>query len=287
MSDEYRFYDLRRQVGSPDISLLLPEWQDGRERVLVLSPHDDDALLGAGYLMLACLARGADVHVCIFCDGRAGYSQPEQRETIVATRRQETLAAYKALGLTEGQVHSLGYPDFSLVSYVGWWLDSTREGTLSEVIPLLRRVGVTRLLIPNGYREHSDHSAAYDVGRFDGVQAGDPVLADWGPACAIRSTLQYSVWGDLSPEDALVSGADPEIRANRAIVAPYSAEDMIAQSVSAWRSQGQIISGLREQRRGRDCGLGMMELYIALEPRPKLNYAPYAELIRKLPVTAS
>jgi len=285
--DEYRFYNLRRQVGSPDIKVLFPEWRDGQERVMVFSPHDDDALLGAGYLMLACLARGAEVHVCIFCDGRAGYSRPEQRATIVATRRQETLRAYRSLGLADEQVHPLGYPDFSLVSYVGWWLDGAREGTLSQILPLLRRLGITRLLIPNGYREHSDHTAAYEVGRFDGVQAGDPVLADWGPACAIRSTLQYSVWGDLSPEDALVCGADPLIRANRAIVAPYGAEDRIADAVSAWESQGQIIAGLREQRRERDCGIGMIELYTDMEPRPKLNYAPYADLIRKLPYSRS
>ncbi len=285
MIDEYRFYDLRRQVGSRDIDLLFPEWQDAREVVMVLSPHDDDAMLGAGYAILACLARGAEVHVSIFCDGRAGYSKPEQRETIVATRRAETLRAYGSLGLSEEQVHPLGYPDFSLVSYVGWLLDDKREGTLREIIPLFRRLGITRLLIPNGYREHSDHTAAYEVGRFDGVQAGDPVLADWGPACAIRSTLQYAVWGDLSPEDALVAGAAPQIRANRAIVAPYSAEDKISQALSAWESQAQIISGLTEARRERDCGQGMMEIYVAMDPRPKLDYAPYAELIRKLPVS--
>jgi len=287
MIDEYRFYDLRRGMGSPDISMLFPEWQDGHERVLILSPHDDDALLGAGYAMLACQARGAEVHVCIFCDGRAGYSRPDQRETIVATRRSETLRAYSSLGLAKEQIHALGYPDFSLVSYIGWCLSSNREGALRKVIPLLRRLSITRLLIPNGYREHSDHSAAYDIGRFDGVQAGDPVLADWGTVSVVRNTLQYSVWGDLSPEDALVAGADPHIRANRAIVAPYSAEEHINRGLAAWQSQGQIIAGLREQRRERDCGQGMMELYIALDPRPKLDYAPYAELIRRLPIGTS
>jgi hypothetical protein len=285
--NEYRFYDLRCQVGSSDIGLLLPEWEDGHEKVMVLSPHDDDALLGAGYAILACLARGAEVHICILCDGRAGYSSPEQRETIVVTRRSETLRAYGSLGLTEGHIHSLGYPDFSLVSYIGWCLSSNREGSLRKIIPLFRRLGITRLLIPNGYREHSDHTAAYEVGCFDGVQAGDPVLADWGPTCAIRSTLQYSVWGDLSPEDALVAGANPRIRANRAIVAPYGAEDTISRAIAAWESQGEIIADLRRQRRERDCGQGMMELFLALEPRPRLDYAPYAELIRKLSLVPS
>ena len=116
------------------------------------------------------------------------------------------------------------------------------------------------------------------------MQAGDPVGADWGAPSEIRSALQYSVWGDLSPEDALIHGDDPRIRANRAIVAEYGLETKIGQALAEWESQGQIIRGLLEARRDRDCGLGMMELYIDLDPRPKLDYAPYGELIRSLTV---
>jgi hypothetical protein len=139
-------------------------------------------------------------------------------------------------------------------------------------------------MIPNGYREHSDHEAAYDAGRYDGVQAGDPVLVDWGTPCSIKSTVQYAVWGDLLPEDALVSGEDTRIRANKAIVADYGLERTIAEALAQFESQGQIIQGLLAQRRERDCGLGMMELYLSLDPRPKLEYGPYAQLIRSLPV---
>ncbi len=60
--------------------MLFPDWRPGDEHVVVLSPHDDDALLGAGYLILAALANGAKVSAVIFCDGRAGYSAPAGRE---------------------------------------------------------------------------------------------------------------------------------------------------------------------------------------------------------------
>ncbi len=278
------FYDLRRGLGSRDIALLFPAWRGAAERLLVLSPHDDDALLGAGYAIAAALEQGAQVNVAIFCDGSAGYSRPEDKETIVATRRRETINAFQVLGLEQERIFYLGYPDFSLVSYIGWKLSSGREGTLRPVISLMRRLGITRLLIPNGYREHLDHEAAYDIGRYDGVQAGDPVGADWGAPTPVRNVLQYAVWGDFAPEDVLLAGGDPRIRANRAIVAPYAVEEKIALALKEWRSQGQIIEGLLAARRERDCGIGMMELYMALDPRPKLDYGPYRPLLRALPV---
>jgi len=281
---DFIFYDLRKRTGRRGINVLFPDWDAGDERVMILSPHDDDALLGAGYAIAACLSHGGDVHVCIFCDGSAGYSRPDQKETIVQVRRRETVSAYSLMGMPKENVHPLVYPDFSLVSYVGWRLSAGGEGTLAGLIPLLRSRRITRLMIPNGYREHSDHEAAYDAGRYDGVQAGDPVLVDWGAPSPIKSTLQYAVWGDLSPEDALLEGGDLSIRANRAIVADYAVEERIAAALAQFESQGQIIQGLLAQRRERDCGIGMMELYISMDPRPKLEYEPYARLIRSLPV---
>jgi hypothetical protein len=282
--DRFRYYDLRAGRGSHDINVLFPDWSPEDERLLVVSPHDDDALLGAGYAIAAAQEEGGVAHVAICCDGSAGYSRVEDRETIVEVRRRESMAAYGAFGIPAGRVHYLGYPDFSLGGYSGWKLPSGRLGTLQPFVTLLRRIQATRLMIPNGYREHMDHEAAYDLGRYDGIQAGDPVGVDWGEPSAIRNVLQYAVWADLSPEDALVAGAPTDIRANRALVAPYALEDRIADSLAAWQSQQQIIAGLLRQRRERDAGNGMIELYVALDPRPKLDYGPYVKLLGRLPV---
>ena len=45
----FSYYDLQRQRRSKDINLVFPDWKEGDERVVVLCPHDDDGLLGAGY----------------------------------------------------------------------------------------------------------------------------------------------------------------------------------------------------------------------------------------------
>ncbi|MGI6209359.1 MAG: PIG-L family deacetylase, partial [Anaerolineae bacterium] len=83
---DFRYYDLRSRIKSNDISLIFPGWEPGNERVAVLTPHDDDGALGAGYLTMAALANGADVFVLVFCDGWAGYSTPEEASTIVEVR---------------------------------------------------------------------------------------------------------------------------------------------------------------------------------------------------------
>ncbi len=279
---EYVYLDLQQQLVGHDIDTLFAEWRPGDERLLVLSPHDDDALLGAGYAMRVCRDLGAEVYVCIMCDGRAGYSREEERDSIVQVRIEESRRAYAAVGVDERHLVHLGFPDFSLRNFVGLLLSGGELGAMRSVVELLRRARITRLMIPNGYREHSDHQAAYDTGRYDGVQAGDPVAVDWGAPYAIKSTLQYSVWGDFCPEDALVQGRDPAIRANRALVVQQEVEDSIAQALAEWRSQGAIIADLLLARRSRACELGLMELYIAMDPRPALDYRPYARLIRSI-----
>ena len=284
MGDEpFVYYSLRQGTGSQDIDLLFPGWRPGEEKVVVLSPHDDDGVLGAGYAILAALANGAEVYVIIFCDGWAGYSTPEERDTIVARRRLETIAAYASLGVPEDRVLRFDYPDFSLWPWLGWHLPGGEKGTTARFLARMRALGPTRLLLPNGYREHMDHEAAFRVGAYDGPQIGDAILAEWGLAEPVRSTLQYAVWGDFSPEDALVSGAAVDLRANQAIVTSAQMEAKIGLAVRSFASQRRVIEGIMAARHtNRVRGDRAIELYLAFDPRPPLDYGPYHHLIDEI-----
>ena len=77
--DRFAYYDLERSEAGEDIALLFPGWQPGDERVVVLSPHDDDGLLGAGYAVQAAEANEGAAYLLILCDGSAGYSTTSQR----------------------------------------------------------------------------------------------------------------------------------------------------------------------------------------------------------------
>jgi len=280
---DFRYVDFDRRALSPEIATLFPDWVPGDERVMVFCPHDDDGPLGAGYAILAAQANGGEVFVGIFCDGWAGYSTPAEASTIVAQRAEETVQAYAQLGIAADHILRLNYPDFGLWPRIGWRLPDDRPGTMAQTVPALRRLRITRLLVPNGYREHIDHEATYRIGAYDGPQAGDAILAEHGPASPIRSFAQYAVWADLSPEDALVQGRPAYLRANRAIVAPPSVEETITAAVRCWASQQQVIAGIMAARRAHRVRHGRaVELYLAFDPRPTLDYTPYHALIAQI-----
>jgi hypothetical protein len=280
--DGFAYYDLQLMKSSHDIAVLFPGWHPDDERLVILSPHDDDGLLGAGYVTLAAQANGGEVYLLILCDGSAGYSTPEEKETVVATRQAETLAAYRALNLDETHVLRCDYPDFSLEKYLGRCLPDGSPGTMQRILPELRRLRVTRLLMPNGYREHVDHEATERIGRYDGPQVGDPILADLGMAPPVRSVLQYAVWGDFSPEDALVHGRSPTLRANRALLAPAEAEAQMEEGLRAFHSQARIIDGLMRARETRRHGDRWLEVYLAFDPRPQMDYQAYHATITQI-----
>ena len=86
---KFTYCDLNKKTVTNDINDIFPGF--GKNEVLaVMSPHDDDAIIGAGYAMLAAKEAGADVYVVIFCRGDAGYSTVEEKDTIEAVREKET-----------------------------------------------------------------------------------------------------------------------------------------------------------------------------------------------------
>ena len=279
---DFTFVDLREKKASPDIEVLFPGWRENDERVAIFSPHDDDGVLGPGYLLQAIPFFGGEVHVVIFCNGSGGYSIVEHKPIITALRARETLRAYAVLGIDSAHIHRLDYDDYSLWPFIGWKLEHG-EGTLRKILPLLRRLRITRVLLPNGYREHLDHLAAFMVGAFDAPQAGDPVMADWGEPSPVCSVLQYAVWSDFEPEDAILSGDDVSVRANRALVAPEEAEAKIRQAMGAFQTQAQIVTGLMEQRKERELKSGKyVEIYYAFDPRPRCEYGKYLRRIQEI-----
>ena len=276
------YYDLDKGIRSTDISLIFDDWSGEDERIAVLSPHDDDALLGAGYLLLAAMSEGCEPYVLIFCDGRGGYSSIDEKDKIVSIRRGESANAYERLGIKRENIIRFDYPDFSLKPNIGWILPDGREGTTVRTIKTLREIKPTRLLIPNEYREHMDHEALSYIGSYDGPQVGDAILVDVARPSKIKGFLKYSVWGDFSPEDALMSGRDPALRGNVAIKAEREVEEKIIQALKEFRSQEKIIDQLVKKRSERIVNGGYIEVYLKFNPRPSIEYKEYKKKILEI-----
>ena len=279
---EYSYLDIRNEKFG-GIEVLFPDWQPGDERVCVYSPHDDDAILGAGYAIRAALDAGAEVCMFIVCNGDCGYSTVEEKDTIVETRHRETVNVYRAFGIPEENIIFLNDPDFSALSYMGRKLCPTREGHFRTTITELRRRRITRILAPNHYHEHVDHIAAAMMAMYDAPQAGDAHSVDWADPYPVRSTAQYSVWAELDPEDALVAGRDTSLRADTVLIASPEVEEKVFEGLREYVSQQAIIADLLEQRKARKLPDGrFIEVYRRFDPRPKLDFEPYKRLLGKL-----
>lgn len=279
---KYTYYNTDTKNITNDINEIFPGYSDN-EVLAVMSPHDDDAVIGAGYAMLAAKNAGAEVYVVIFCRGDAGYSTEEEKNTIEDVRKKETFDCYNRLGIAPENIIRLNFPDFSAIGNLGWQKADGTPGEMPTLLRFLREKKVTRVMIPNHYHEHVDHLAAYLMSSFDTPQAGDAALVDYGIPRAVKSTLQYSVWADLDPEDALVKGRPSDIRANRIVKVSSDVEKKINEAISAYISQEEIIESLVNSRKERKTSSGdYIEVYIALDCRPKISFTQYIEWIESL-----
>ena len=276
---QFTYCDINNKTFTEDINLLFPNFSKN-EVLAVMSPHDDDAIIGAGYAMLAAQKAGAEVYVVIFCRGDAGYSTAEEKATIEDVRKAETVACYGRLGIPEDHILRMNYPDFSAISHWGWTLATGDAGDMPTLLRFFREKKVTRVMIPNHYHEHIDHLAAHLLSSFDVPQAGDACLVDYGTPHPVVSTLEYSVWADLDPEDALVQGRPAELRANRILMVSPAVEKAIDYAIEAYVSQEKIIEGLVNARKERQTPDGnYIEVYLTIDCRPKIKLQPYIDWI--------
>ncbi|MHA2501401.1 MAG: PIG-L deacetylase family protein [Candidatus Kariarchaeaceae archaeon] len=172
------------------------------ERVLFLSPHDDDALIGCGGLISQLAEQGTDVSVVVLTDGGLGYSSVEDKLDIAERRKQEALEAYTTLGAS---VQFLGYPDMDLRNYQNWTAIDGSPGGYQQILKLVREFRPDMALLPNLNDRHPDHQAAYEIGRTAVWQAGETIAVDFGTPHRVDQVLMYQVWDDLEGQSHVFS----------------------------------------------------------------------------------
>jgi LmbE family N-acetylglucosaminyl deacetylase len=123
-----------------------PSWTPPDGDLLVVAPHPDDEVLGAGGLMRAWVARGAKVSVLSVSDGEAAF--PE-RCAPGSVRREELTEALRKLCPTYVAVTRLGLPDGRITQH----LNRLRNSLLSLAS------GPVTLIAPYEHDGHPDHAA--------------------------------------------------------------------------------------------------------------------------------
>jgi len=136
-------------------------------RLLVLAPHPDDEVLGAGGVVEAVLRSGGDVAVVVATDGEAGSHKAVNGGRLAEQRRAETRHALAQLGVASDAVTFLGYRDGTLASAwsEGWTAAKREDGEASassvvaDLRAALRATAPTSIALPMPMDGHPDHQA--------------------------------------------------------------------------------------------------------------------------------
>ncbi len=208
------------------------------EHLVIISPHDDDAVLGTGGLIKARSDLRLKTTVLILTDGSLGYSTPKEKDTIVKTRRAETAKCYESLG---ADVVFLGFPDMGLHPYRCWETPDGKEGAYQTVIAKLRELSATALLIPNPADRHPDHKAAYDIAKVAAFQASEPVAADLGKPIELEHVFCYAVWDRLQEETHEHQLTTEQLNAKKEALAAYVSQAKIIQDLTVRLKNKEIL----------------------------------------------
>lgn len=124
------------------------------KRVLVLSPHPDDAELGCGGTMSRLRAEGTDVIVLRFSDCPNGRSASE-----VAALRAEAAKSASVIGFVERWLPSVLVGSLCLPNR---HFPQHRQAILDWLIDMRGELSPDAVFAPSSYDTHQDHGAVHD-----------------------------------------------------------------------------------------------------------------------------
>ena len=118
------------------------------QRILVLSPHPDDDVIGCGGTLHHCHLKGADITSVYLTDGRAG-SRTYAKSELIAIRQAEARQAADIVGID--RLIFLDHRDTEL---------ALTPETLKELIQVLEETRPEAVFLPFFLDDHADHMAA-------------------------------------------------------------------------------------------------------------------------------
>jgi LmbE family N-acetylglucosaminyl deacetylase len=137
-------------------------------RIIVVAPHPDDEIFGAGGLLQAVRAQGTPVEFVAVTDGEASHprASPSERDELRHIRQQESAVGLRRLGWEAPAVTRLGLPDGQLGRHVA----DVARGLAEQLRP------DDLVLAPWWHDGHPDHDACGRAARTAGAASGVGVL---------------------------------------------------------------------------------------------------------------
>ena len=225
-------------------------------RWLILSPHDDDAVLGCGILVNLAIRAGIPVHILVVSDGRLGFSKQDEWHNLAQRRQTEMDACAAALNTNCLQqenlaVSYLGYPDGKVQAMVHAAIDDT--GHLSGLLPDLceryRTFRPTTIFAPTPTDLHPDHQAVSAAADIVGFHASAGIWQHLGePLPEPPQRIDYAVYCPFeSNPDIRLTGDAVSMHAKRAGIEAFASQPAIIASLLQRLDESGPVECLRRR----------------------------------------
>ena len=243
---QFRRFENRQKLHTEDLAEVMRCASVVGKNWLIVSPHDDDMCIGAGLWMQAAAAAGVNVSLLVVTDGRMGYCRADQKDDIVAIRREETYRSCKVLGLDRERIHWINYPDGGLFSLQGRRAAAANEPAIEGFVGLqnamtyyLRKIRPTRVLVPTPTDLHPDHQITYNELMISLFHAQGLIWPELGePIAAVPTIYEMAVYCDFNE------------RPNLELMADQASFDRKLDAIAAFKSQAQIAKLVENIRSG-------------------------------------
>lgn len=140
---------------------------------LVIQPHNDDAVIAIGGILLKLIKQNWQIHYLYITDSRFGGN--EYPDLVQSVRSAEAAKERRKLGVRDFE--ELGYPDQSLSQLSG----TQREEIIARIRDAMNNLSPDVVFLPSPGDLHPDHRAAHDIA-WDALSKATVLLA------------KYSVW---------------------------------------------------------------------------------------------
>lgn len=214
-------------------------WQGDEERFLLISPHDDDVVLGAGLFIQLAQRENVPIYIMIVTDGSMGYCTKEQKDHISEIRRQETYECYASLGVPKENIIWLGFPDCRLNYYRGRRFSDSNDltklegfiGLQNSFTHWLREIVPSQCFLPTSSDLHPDHKIVHEEFLISLFHAAGNIWPELGtPIERVPFVHELGVYCDF-PDP-------PRVR----IQTPRTYLEKKLEGIAAFKSQKQIAS---------------------------------------------
>ena len=190
-------------------------------RILILSPHPDDEVLGCGGAIAAHADAGHEVRITHLTSGERGSGTTFPPE-LGPQREREAAQAASRLGVSADHVQFLRFPDGGI--------NPCSEDQFTAVLQVLREVRPELLYLPHRFDGSFDHEQAHILCWRAAAMSGSRNYPEAGLPYWVPTVLGYEVWAPIITPAYLVD------------ISPAQIERKLA-ALTCYRSQGNTEKG--------------------------------------------